>query len=541
MATFRASDIYGRKDALKVAAPASTPGINWDDPAARDRFRSQMAQSGGSQMAQGGSWGASGPSWQAGAGGAGGGGSSWRPQQPEAPVTGLQHFMAAGAQGRTNIPWSGYGSSGPSWRPQQAQTSWASQRFGAQKQAVPHARTTPAAVPAFVPDASSQSATTTSNTITIQGQGVGLCGDDGVDEACRLIAIGGGFSVHDHVRVPSASLAHVEFPHRDAAAQFMEATRGSITIKGKVFTVKHPQGGLAFAPPSGRLTTAHSAETVLGTGAPTDTLMVRQIGSAGDAELHEAFVKIAPRVRSVRVVKDCRGVSRGHAFVYFHEVYEATNALRHFRSSGSMVNGRRCTADFASPQTFEEGLEQQVQKKEASKQIGDSHAQALSGPNADMWATYLSMFDEAASQEAAEDSLAEAKRRILADQFDPDPEPDAKRPRTEESSQLSIENHLGPGMGMTAPSHGDLQQPPAASAPPDMRPPPGGPLNLSAVPPPGILQTAPGFRPPGPVGFAGLFGGGAKATGGVPHATDAVSAGTLQFPGVRPSLGSMPS
>lgn len=394
----------------------------------------------------------------------------------------------------------GSGDAGSAWKPQQNQ--WALQQGRANRQPVPQARTKPGVVPAFVPDAS-QSTMTTGNTIIIQGQGLGLCGDDGIDEACRQIAISWGFSVHDHVRIPSVTLAHIEFPHRDAAAQFSEATKGSITIKGKMFTVKYPQGGLSFAPPSGRVTTAHSAEAVLGAGIPTDTLIVRQLGPAGDAELHEAFVNIAPRVRSVRVVKDCRGQPRGHGFVYFQEVYEATNALRHFRTGNCTVNGRRCTADFASPQTFEEGLECEVKKKAASRQIGDNHAQALSGPNADMWATYLSMFDEAASQEAKDDSMekegrrqAEERRRKAeeyrrqADEEDFDPEPDTKRPRTEDSPLMSIENQAAYDVG-------DLlrQIPSTASAEADMRPPLGG-FTAKASPSSPFVGVPPGASMP---------------------------------------------
>jgi hypothetical protein len=283
---------------------------------------------------------------------------------------------------------------------------------------------------------------TTGNTITVQGTGLSQCGEDAVDDACRQVAINGGFSVHETVRVVLDSLAHVEFPHADAAAQFYEATRGTLSVKGKMFHVKHPHGSGARAPQTG-MTAKNAAELALGTSAPSETLIVRQLGSIiNDNDLYEAFRKIAPRVSSARVMKDCRGVTRGHGFVVFQEVYEATNALRHFRQTGSTINGKRVNADFAPPQSFEEGLEKEAVKKANEQQQGVKHQQALSGVNGDMWASYLSMFSEVAKQEKEQDdaheaaaAAAAAARRAAeeaATSAQHSEEPDAKRQKIED-------------------------------------------------------------------------------------------------------------
>jgi len=226
-----------------------------------------------------------------------------------------------------------------------------------------------------------QPAVTTMNTIVIQGQGVGVLSEDAVDQACRQVAISEGFSVHEMVRIVHASLVHVEFPHREAAARFAEATKGEINIGAKTCSVRHPFGA-----------SNQTGDACSATADPTDTVIVRQLGEATEKQLLEAFSKIAPRIRGVRIPKDFSGHSKGHGFIFFHEVHEAVTALRHFRSQVGMIAGRRVTAEFAPAQSFEETLEREAREQQSAVNIRASHQQALSGPNADMWASYLAMF-----------------------------------------------------------------------------------------------------------------------------------------------------
>jgi len=234
------------------------------------------------------------------------------------------------------------------------------------------------------------------NTIVVQGPGLGHCADGELDEACRQVAIVGGFSVHDTVRIVHPGLAHVEFPHREAATQFEEVTRGELMVGVKSFQVRHPLGTL----------TANFG--AISDASATDTLMVRQLGSdISEDDIIQAFSKVAPRIKSVKIPKSWSGQPKGHAFVAFHELHEAISALRHFRASVGTISGRRVTADFAPVQTFEETLELEAQQKKADINIKESHAQALSGPNADMWASYLAMFNTSGGEDKSKPSGAD--------------------------------------------------------------------------------------------------------------------------------------
>jgi len=317
---FRASQIFGREPGA-VASPPSGKGTvrdEWNQDAEPSDATSAASSIPGTTSVKGSKWSGS-------AGGCPGATVVWRPPAPQRPLA------PTGSAGR-------------------------------------HQWQSPPARPV------------TASTISLHGVGLSSLGEDAIDKACRHIAIIGGFSVQEKVCIVSLQLAHVEFPHRDAAAQFFEATKGELQIKGQPFKVRHPHGGAVQG-------------ASVDTGTPTDTLLIRRIGDATERELQEAFVKCAPRLRGVKIPKDFAGHSKGNGYVMFHEVHEAVNALRHFRSANCMVAGRSVTIEFAPPQSMEEVLERKAQEQRAAEDQRASHAQALSGPNADMWATYLAMFN----------------------------------------------------------------------------------------------------------------------------------------------------
>lgn len=198
-------------------------------------------------------------------------------------------------------------------------------------------------------------------------------------------------------------------------------------------------------------TTAPSggADAPSGTSAPsqqTDTLLVRQLGEATEKELFEAFSKIAPRIRSVKVPKTFAGRPKGHGFVTFHEVHEAEAALRHFRSDVGEVNGRRVTVEFAPMESFEDKMEQEAKRKSSDANVKTSHAAALKGPNADMWASYMAMFEDGGPLGSGKDAGSSEDNEGTGEAQPPLPtseelsvhgemgeieEPDTKRSRTE--------------------------------------------------------------------------------------------------------------
>merc|ERR1719343_119530 len=140
------------------------------------------------------------------------------------------------------------------------------------------------------------------NTISLTGPGIGMLPDGEVDSTCRQLCIDGGFSVHDSVVPVHAGAVYVYFPSAEAAAEFKEATRGEITISGKQCGVRHPLGSKVTNTP--RPVASASAPAQESSGAPpSSTLLVSKIGEATEAEVKEAMMKVAPRVKAVKLAK----------------------------------------------------------------------------------------------------------------------------------------------------------------------------------------------------------------------------------------------
>lgn len=417
---FRASQIYGRPSETQhtptprtVRPPArpvaglaaaggswgqnspgqNSPGsVDWNDPRARDQYRQKVAAQQVRVPAQ--------QTWQHNAG-------QWQ-----------------GSQWRQGGGWQ----SGTQWRSPQPQqpASWRPPAKPASPVPPPWPQQSPRPAPGMVVPAPQAGP----NTIVVQGAGIGNLADGELDEACRQVAIIGGFSVHDTVRVIHSGLAHVEFPHREAATQFEEVTRGELTVGMQNFAVRRP-----VASGSGV-----AGMNVVSGATPTDTLIVRQLGTdIMEKDLLEAFAKVAPRIRGVKIPKSWSGHPKGHGFVMFHELHEAISALRHFRTQVGTVGGRRVAADFAPVQTFEETVEHEAQKKRADTNIRESHAQALSGPNADMWATYLAMFNDSGNEESSANADTSAMGASSSDGTGKaeEMEPATKRPRTDYAAPVT--------------------------------------------------------------------------------------------------------
>jgi hypothetical protein len=214
-----------------------------------------------------------------------------------------------------------------------------------------------------------------------------------VDEACRQVAIGGGFSVHEIVKIVHATLAFVDFPHPEAASQFVEATKGYVQVGGRFLTVRRPLG--ARDPQRAADDQGEQESTTEESSEPTSVLLVRGLmHMSSEKELLQAFSQYAPRIKKTVIPKTYSGQPRGHGFVHFFEVHEATAALRHYQAGGSLIAGKACAADYSRPQNGWESLEAEVISREkAQADLKTTHQQALGGVNGDMWKEYLAMFE----------------------------------------------------------------------------------------------------------------------------------------------------
>lgn len=252
------------------------------------------------------------------------------------------------------------------------------------------------AIPQWRPNFQPQ-ARVTPSTISLTGAGIGMLPDGEVDSTCRQLCIEGGFSVHDSVVPVHAGAVYVYFPSAEAAAEFKEATKGEITISGKQCGVRQPLGSKVAITSRPAATAPVVAQESSGVP-PSSTLLVSKIGEATEAEVKEAIMKVAPRVKAVKLAKTHTGQLKGQAFVSFHELHEATTALHNSLMNGLVVKGKRVVVEYAEPQEKrpeEDTSERDAEKpQEETSQVDERFGQALTGVNANMWASYLSMFNE---------------------------------------------------------------------------------------------------------------------------------------------------
>jgi len=362
------------------------------------------------------------------------------------------------------------------------------------------------------------------STILIGGAGLMVLGEDAVSEACMKVAIDGGFSVPESVKISLQYQANVDFPHREAAEAFAAATMGQLIIRGQAFSVRHPAGGAGLPSRSATemlktLQTKTTEQLLAQSGStPTDCIMVRQLGDADEQMLLNAFAGIAPRIKSVRIQRDIRGVTRGCGFVTFYEVYEATSALTQFRDSGCLVGTRHANADYATPQTLEQSLEKEHNDRKIVESQKKAQQSALQGPNANMWASYLSMFEDADAMATAQDEpetfVDEVAPGLVFAEIEEEDEPSAKRFKADELlSPLPFPEFPLPGMtGAAVGLQNSLHAAGLAGLPGMTGPRPSG-LHGMTGPEPGLAGELPGEALPN-LSFGGnlAFGNGVSQT-----------------------------
>mmetsp|Transcript_71588 Transcript_71588/g.142037 ORF Transcript_71588/g.142037 Transcript_71588/m.142037 type:complete len:673 (+) Transcript_71588:210-2228(+) len=191
--------------------------------------------------------------------------------------------------------------------------------------------------------------------------------------------------------------AFVEFPHKEAAKMFKEHTNGLLEIDGFNLALKYQHGSSTREPSRSRSRDRGPVDR----DEPSGTLIIKGIqASTAEATLAAAFQQFA-------TVKDIRHFPRrGFAFVQFHTIEEATLALNRFeRDCRSRLDGERVLAHYAKER--EDGRygpertflhKQALVTAEATAELdklaeeqlqNENTAKALSGVNADMWASYM--------------------------------------------------------------------------------------------------------------------------------------------------------
>lgn len=193
--------------------------------------------------------------------------------------------------------------------------------------------------------------------------------------------------------------AFVEFPHKEAAKMFKEHTKGLLEIDGFTLALKYQHGSSSVREQPSR--SRSPVRCPADRDEPSGTLIIKGIqASTAESTLAAAFQQFA-------TVKDIRHFPRrGFAFVQFHTIEEATLALNRFeRDCRSRLDGERVLAHYAKER--EDGRygpernflhKQALVTAEATAELdklaeeqlqNENTAKALSGVNADMWASYM--------------------------------------------------------------------------------------------------------------------------------------------------------
>jgi len=202
---------------------------------------------------------------------------------------------------------------------------------------------------------------------------------------------------HDRSTQCFRGYALVEFPHKEAAKMFKEHTNGLLEVDGFNLALKYQHGSSMREPSRSRSRDRGPVER----DEPSGTLIIKGIQtSTAESTLAAAFQQFS-------TVKDIRHFPRrGFAFVQFHTIEEATLALNRFeRECRSRLDGERVLAHFAKER--EDGRygpernflhKQALVTAEATAELdklaeeqvqNENTAKALSGVNADMWASYM--------------------------------------------------------------------------------------------------------------------------------------------------------
>jgi len=246
----------------------------------------------------------------------------------------------------------------------------------------------------------------TPNTVVLLGGGLPLGVEKDIEDRVRDVCIAQCFSNADEVRYVSPSLAYIDFPYIDAARAFVRATGGTLTVRGRAYKLQNSSVAsnvsAAIVGDEGGFVTADGSVLER----PTDTVMVRQLGDMDEVQLRRAVSAVVPAasIRGVRILTD-RGTrkSKGFGFVQFRSAGEAEAAFSRILASGAFIEGRKVSISYAKPQTHEQTLEEEMSYRTEQVQIQAQATQALTGINADMWASYFNFVNK--GQDGAGGSL----------------------------------------------------------------------------------------------------------------------------------------
>lgn len=255
------------------------------------------------------------------------------------------------------------------------------------------------------------------NSVVLLGAGALAPGmEKEIEEAARQVCIQNGFSCCEEVRFVSSSLAYIDFPYAEAASNFLNSCLGQLKVRQKVFKLQAPNANR-----NKEVAQGEDGDEVMKEPEeperPTDSLMVRQIGELGEQRILKAFQAVVPSVKGVRMMMDRKtNKSKGFCFVSFYSVSEADTAKSRMIAQGSMIDGRKVAIGFAKPQTHEQMLESDMSWRNEQNNIQAQAKQALSGVNADMWASYMQFCDEEKDREeqVKANALASAHQALAA-------------------------------------------------------------------------------------------------------------------------------
>lgn len=194
-------------------------------------------------------------------------------------------------------------------------------------------------------------------------------------------------------------VAMVEFPHKEAAQMFKDHAKSVLEVDGVSLKLKYHHI-------ISERSRSRSRDRFERRDEPSVTLIMKGM----DSNTSEGA--IAAALHPFATIKDIRHFPRrGFAFIQFHSKDDAAVALNRFqRECRSRVDGQTVVCHFASERKDDArflGAERAFQKKQAmateqatvelekiaQQQVQEANTtQALSGVNADMWASYMQSF-----------------------------------------------------------------------------------------------------------------------------------------------------
>lgn len=241
--------------------------------------------------------------------------------------------------------------------------------------------------PTFVPPAKKEPIPQpTQNTVVAYCPGKAPPGfEKSFEEKVHSIAVDKGFSTPDEVRYITSS-CYIDFPHRDAAKEFLDTLNGSLDVDGRRYKLSL-QGYF-----SGKDRQGEQKEG-LASSSKTDTLQIKLITGLTEKEILEAMQKLTPQIKSCQIPKNWAGKPKGFALVKFYSIAEAELTLKKMDVTGCMIGTRKVSVEFSQPETDEDVYIQKEMKDQEDAKIKENAEQAVTGINGSMWAAYMKMFE----------------------------------------------------------------------------------------------------------------------------------------------------